>query len=179
MNKLEGRLVRSISKSLGESVQQNLIVHYNKANHNNISFIGKRIVVNIIANALSKDIISIDDFNKYVEQYQPDSKGFLVKAMIVTMINAIAFARHELTINLRTDLEQIKQFVCDEVSIKKELLLKGWVTAVLTQTHKYVKFVAISTGGDCFVFDGSAKCRYYIWNFQENNFKLKQNKTGA
>lgn len=178
MNKLEGRLVRAISKSLMESASDDLPEKYRKAS-GNISFTGKRTTVNIVAAALDRGIIKIDSFNLYVEQYDPTPKGALIKAMIATMITAISFARHEQSLYLNRDLEQIKKFVCDEVSIKKELSIKGWVTSTLEQTYKYTIFVAISTGGDCFIFDGSAKCRYYIWNFQTNNFKLKQNKTGA
>lgn len=166
MNRLEGRLIRSVYKKIQGSLCEELIIHAQKLKE--ISY-GKRTEVNIIANLLSYGLIDINDINRLGKEPWVIHRTKTVETMVCLMIGACAYGpRHE----ANPHLGLIQKLVSDEAATKKELNLKGWVTATESFPN-YKIFIAISIGGDGFIFDGDGKCNYFIWNFSTNSFKNK------
>lgn len=164
MNRLEGKLIRSIFKRVQNAMNCDLFNNANKMKP--LLGIGKRTDANIIANLLAQEVISINDFNRIGKEQWTSERTFVVQAMATIMIGAIAYGvKHD-----DMYLHKIKKLVSDEAGTKKALNLKGWVTS-WEQGKKSMLFIAISTSGDGFVFDGEGRCSYFLWNFDSNAFK--------
>lgn len=165
MNKLEGKLIRCVYPKIQQSMCMNLFNHAMKVKK--IELIGKRTDANIFANFLSDGVIHVNDINRLGKEQWDADRTALVQSLATVMIGAIGYGvRHE-DPNHR---QMIKEMVADEAATKKALNLKGWVTGS-RDFGKYKVFIAISTGGDGFVFDGNSKVRYFIWNFDTNEYK--------
>jgi hypothetical protein len=171
MNKLEGKLVRSIFKPMQSALNQNLWNNAYKLCNNQLGHIGKRTDTNILAHLLSERKIDINDINRLGREIWSPDRIAVIQALSVVMLGACGYGpRHDADV-----LPIIHKHVSDEAGTKKALNLKGWVTG--TEIFpKHRMFIAISTGGDGFIFDGDGKTRYFIWNFDTNNYKFQQNR---
>lgn len=166
MNKLEGKLTRAIFKKVQVELSRDLQSAANKLKP--LMYMGRRSDVNIIANLLAYGVIDINDINKLHKEYLGMEKEIVLTNLSLLMLGACGYGpKHD-----ETYLGLIKSTVSDETATKKALNLKGWVTHHI-ESPRCMTFIAISTGGDGFVFDGSARCRYFIWDFEKDSFKTK------
>jgi hypothetical protein len=166
MNKLEGKLIRCIYKKIRCVFNINLFNHAFKLKPLSI---GKRTDTNILASLLAEGVIDINDINRLgKEQWNVDYVA-VVEILACIMLGACGYGTKHYN---NPHLPMIHRLVSDEAATKKALNLKGWVTG-FEDFGKYKVFIAISTGGDGFIFDGDGKCNYFIWDFENNNFKNK------
>lgn len=166
MNRLEGKLVRILYKRIQPIMNSDLWNNASKIH--NINSIGKRTDVNILANLLAEGVIDINDVNRCGKEAWKIERTNVIQSLACVMLGAVGYGQRH--VGTETNKVAIQKLVADEAGTKKALNLKGWVTGH-EKGKKFMLFIAISTGGDGFYFNGDDKCNYFIWDFEKCDYK--------